>query len=100
MGFLYTGTIPMKHHASNNWGNRRKDPEKGIRTGEPTASRNAVKVLLSGSESESLEFVRRHADNRAWLRLADEIEFAKDKPRGTVLTLIKAFRNDLEGRVA
>lgn len=88
----------MDHHASKNWGNRRKDSEKGIRTGEPTASRNAVKVLLSGSESESLEFVRRHADNRAWLKLADEIEFAKDKPRGAVTALIAALLRKTEGR--
>ncbi len=88
------------HHASKNWGNERKNPEQGIRTGEPGASRNAVKALLSGPESESLEFVRRHAENRAWLKLADEIEFSKPKPRGAVMALIAAYLRKMEGSIA
>lgn len=90
----------MSHTASKNWGNQRKNPEKGIRTGEPTASRNAVRVLLSGTEDESLEFVRRHAENQAWLKIADEIEFAKAKPRGSVTALIAALLRKMERREA
>jgi len=65
---------------------------KGIQTTTPpTANRNAVRALLSGPEPESLEFVRRHADNAAWLKLADEIEFAKTKPRKSVLAMIRTL---------
>jgi len=88
----------MKHTASNNWGNVRKNPMQGIRVGDPTAHRMAVKVLLSGTELESLETVRRHRDNRAWLILADEIEFSSEKPRTAVLTLIREFLKATEGR--
>ncbi len=82
----------MIHHASKNWRNQRTAPLKGIRSGDPSANRNAVRVLISGSETESLDYVRRHAENAAWLKLADEIEFAKSSPRQAVLSLIRLLR--------
>jgi len=81
----------MKHTASNNWGNTRKNPMQGIRVGDPAANRMAVKVLMSGTESETLACVKRHRENVAWLKLADELEFSSKKPRTAVLTLVRAY---------
>lgn len=89
-----------QHPASNNWGNVRKDADKGIRTGEPSANYNAVKVLLSGSENESLGFVRRHAGNQAWLKLAAQIEGVKVKPRVAVTSFIAQLLRKMQGRAA
>ncbi len=83
----------MKHSASNNWGNVRVDPMKGIRVGEPTAHRQAVRVLISGTESETLACVTRHRDNRAWLLIAESME-----TRQAVLTLIRSYLGNTEGR--
>lgn len=71
---------------------------RGIQTALPEHNRNQVKVLLSGTESEALGFIRRHAENESFLRLAEEIETARPAPRPAALKLIQSFRKTLTER--
>ena len=79
----------MRHTASNNWGNRRSNPEAGIQTESHPANRNQVRVLLSGTEDEALGFVERHAENASFLRIAVELEASRKPARPAVLKLIR-----------
>jgi len=69
---------------------------KGIQVGVPTANRNAVRVLLSGTEAESLKWVRHHAENAEWLKLAMEIERDKTVRFSSVRKFIQALLSKLE----
>jgi len=81
----------MSHPATKNWGNVRVNPMQGIRVGDPTANRNAVKVLISGTEKETLAAIVRHRDNVAWLKEATELETSAVKPRNVVLALLASI---------
>ena len=86
------------HHASQNWRNRRKNPEQGISKGLPEHHRNQVKALLSGSEDEALAMIRRHAENASFLRLALELEVNREPQRPTAIKLINQFSKNLAER--
>lgn len=83
----------MKHAASNNWGNTRKDPEKGIQVAPHPPVERVVTLLLASPEAEAVDFVRRHSGNTAWLAMALKIESAKRKPNETVIRTITSFLN-------
>jgi len=82
----------VKHHTAEHG----KVSMKGIQVGVPTANRNAVRVLLSGTEAESLKWVSHHAENAEWLRLALEIERDKTVRFSSVRKLIQALLVKME----
>jgi hypothetical protein len=88
----------MSHHATNNWGNTRKNPDAGISQGPHEHNRNQVKALLCGNEDEAITFIRRHSVNESFLRLAEELETARTPQRPTALKLIQQFRKNLSER--
>jgi len=67
---------------------------KGIQVAPHAPNRGAVRALLSGSESEAMEAVRHHKDNAEWLKMADDVEFKKLRPRTAVLSLIREILNN------
>jgi len=81
----------MNHHATSNWGNKRKNPESGIQTAPPVANRNQVRALLSGTPAEALGFIKRHAANRSFLLLAAELEEARTPVRRAVLEMVRTL---------
>jgi hypothetical protein len=85
----------MSHQASHNWGNP-VNLQKGYFDGHREVSVNAVRLLLSGDESESLRWVRHHRLNATWLNVALRIELDKSVRFPSVRKLIVEMLEQLE----
>jgi hypothetical protein len=85
----------MKHPASRNWGNP-VNLQKGYFDGHHEVSVNAVRLLLSGEECDSLRFVRHHRNNPTWLTVALRIELDKSVRFSSVRKLIVEMLDQLE----